>query len=36
MNPFQKESGVFFLKLALIDILNAVDEPPEFRPPGGR
>jgi hypothetical protein len=36
MNSFRKESGVFFLKLALIAVLNAVGEPPEFHPSGGQ
>jgi hypothetical protein len=27
--------GCFFFKLALIVILNAVGEPPQFRPSGG-
>ena len=36
MNSFRKELRVLFLKLALIAILNAVGEPPEFRLSGGQ
>jgi hypothetical protein len=32
----EKNRGCFFLELALIAILNAVGEPPEFRPSGGQ
>jgi hypothetical protein len=32
---YEKNRGWTFLKLALFAILNAVGEPPEFRPSGG-
>jgi hypothetical protein len=36
VNSFGKESGVLFLRLGLVVILNAVGEPPEFRPSRGQ
>jgi hypothetical protein len=35
VNSFGKESGVLFFEAGLVVILNAVGEPPEFRPSGG-